>query len=469
MANEIANINTVAIPSFSRCLLYSLSFSFICAVTGLLLSYSAIFFVEVIVISGYILLSVVKKSTVYLLYSMIFSTFFDVNDVFTFGGDLMLRPWYVISISIGVFLLIKSLKDGSFLNVKRANRGLWSFFLVLIFLFISSFIANDYKKDAGLFIAKIILFYLPLIVSFTVLTAWKDLNLCLHYWMFMILSVSVFSLIQLFNLLYGSGILTFDKYDGSPWPHGFFSERTWLGYMGCVGTILSLYFYRVFNAKKYLILAIPSFLIVLISVTRGAYLALAGSLFLLFFTGKLKRNIVVFAWFFATILASIFIAAFFADKYDFSLSDIMFAKFSLEDDSASGRLEAYRQSADTLKGINFFTGVGFGYSEMTDLSKSTIGSKSFNFFLAIFSSIGFFGFLWLLSCLIMFTFGYIKNLFVYRKYNYEMYFLIMQCGLALFSSFILYAQNAPLHMHPFGWIVLSLSISIYVNRRMVIE
>ncbi|KKQ78829.1 MAG: hypothetical protein UT02_C0055G0007 [Parcubacteria group bacterium GW2011_GWC2_38_7] len=457
-------MNTLSTPSFNRSLLYSLSFSFICVITGLVLSYSAIFFVEVIVISGYIVLSVVKKSTIHLLYSMILSTFFDVNDVFTFGGELMLRPWYVISVSIGVFLFLKSLKDGSFLNVKRANSGIWSFFLVLIFLFIFSFVVNDYKKDAGLFIVKIILFYLPLIVSFVALTDWEDLNLCLHYWMFMILSVSIFSLIQLFNLLYGSGVLTFDKYEGSPWPHGFFSERTWLGYMGCVGIILSFYFYRVFKAKKYLIMAIPSFLIVLISVTRGAYLALSGSLLLLFFTGKLKRIAVDFTWFFIAILASIFIAAFYADKYDFSLIDIMLARFNLEDDSATGRLEAYRQSIDTLKGINFFTGVGFGYSEMTELSKSTIGSKSFNFFLAIFSSFGFFGFLWLLTCLIMFILGYLKNLFVYRKHNYEMYFLIMQCGLALFSSFILYAQNAPLHLHPMGWLVLSMTLSIYFNR-----
>jgi hypothetical protein len=128
-----------------------------------------------------------------------------------------------------------------------------------------------------------------------------------------------------------------------------------------------------------------------------------------------------------------------------------------------GRFEAYSLNMDMLKESGFFTGVGFGYSEETELSKSTIGAKAFNVFMAVFSSLGFPGFLWLLTGVVTFVFNYTKYLLKTRQ-NSEGYFLPVQYGLALFVSFFVYGQNSPLHFHPFGWVVIGVTASIYLNR-----
>lgn len=433
-----------------------LFFIIVCSIS--FFSYDYLFYFVIVIDVIYVFCLLLCNDPIYILYFYIFSAFFDINGVFTFGGKYCLRIWYLLSFYVLWREAISFVSIGNLYVIKRKYFGLILFFILFSFFSVMSILINDYKVEAILFVAKIYLFYLPMMVAFI---RWADNDRIfnvMRFMFFMIFGVSLFGMFESLTKIQGIKAIKYGLFISGDIvrPHGFFSETTWMGYMATVGVILSLYFYNVTNFKRNIWLSLPMLVVLVLSSTRGAYIGLGVAvLFLIIFGGK-KNIKIVFKYIIPIWCFTFFVVGYFLN---FDVIGMLLQKFRFTDDSAIGRIVAYSKNIGMLK-ENFISGLGYGYDEVTDLSKSTIGSKAFNVFLAIFSSLGIQGFLYFILGVSVFvvTYGIIvsRERDVYKK-NTLLY------GFVLFLSFLTYSQNAPLYLHPLGWVVMSISLAIYTN------
>lgn len=455
---KVNMINNTIDKEYKKNLITAISFLFLTIMISFF-SYDYLFYFVLVINIVYVLLFLFYRNPIYILNLFIFSIFFDINDIFTFGGNFHLRIWYVVSIMVLISVFLSTILNKKLFIIKKSYLGFVFFFAIITYFTVASILLNSNKIDAFLFVSKIYLFYFPIVIAFI---KWADskriLKIMLYFW-FMTFWVSLFGIVQVASSVYSLPYFKYSSYLYEIRPHGFFSETTWLGYMAVVGIILGLYFYRLTSSKKYLLLSLPMLFIMLLSATRGAYLAFGVCILLLVF---MEKNIKILVGLTTAVLISIYLAEYSLATTGFSLIEFTVNQFSLTDASAKGRLVAFYRSIEIIK-ENLLTGIGFGFSEVPEDSHSVIGSKAFNIFLMLFSSLGLVGFIGFILGLAIFIFNYIRRL---KKscYSNNLKHVTLQYGFILFVSFLVYSQNAPLHLHPFGWLILGITISIYANR-----
>lgn len=389
-----------------------------------------------------------------LVFATIYLLTFD-SEVFYFT-DYNIRVWYLYLILIyfiSFFEFFKSKKYG--LNKKYIFEyivGLLFFVWSIYFLIIEDFTSKiNNLKYWGFYVGLILVlnrFFKKNITNYR-----EIINFIISITTF----ITFWGILQFFSNLLFLPYFQLDFFNIRP--SAFFSETTWFSefiFFGFLLIILKILTEPNMLKFQYLI---PFYILgFLFSVTRNTYLAIFSYLFLtfsitLFFENKIFLRIINtrLILFFVTLL---FILIF---VYLPELNDILFFfedKFSGEDSSAQGRIEAFNLSIESIKNGEL---IGSGYywdkSHSTD-SGSALGSKSFNIFLMIGSIFGILGgvlFIFFITfILIKKLFFYFKTKSIYIKYSFIIFFIFLQ--MALF---------APIHQYPFGMLVISISVFLF--------
>lgn len=422
-------------------------------------SYDYMFYFVLAVNIIYVLLFLYYRNPIYILYLFVFSAFFDINGVFTFGGQYYLRIWYVTSFCVLIDTIIRPMLSKKLFIIKKSHLGLLVFFTCVIYLSGVSLLSNTNKMDAFLYVSKIYLFYIPVALAFL---RWADkerIPKVMHFFLFMTFWVSLYGIFESATNVYGIEAIKYGLFSYKDVrPHGFFSETTWMGVMSAFGMIISFWAYSVTSFKKYIALSIPMIIVVFLSATRAAYIALVVAAIILLIFGQRKDRVAVFAegllFGFVVLIALAFKSA---DTYN--PVSFTYEKFTVSDASCRGRIEGITRNLQLLKSHHLFTGLGFGYNEEIRASSSVIGAKSFNLFFAVINSLGILGLIVFLIGIFLFLVKYVmlriacaKDLGVRGSMLY---------GLTVFIAYLVYTQISPLHLHVLGWIIVSISIAIY--------
>jgi hypothetical protein len=242
-------------------------------------------------------------------------------------------------------------------------------------------------------------------------------------------------------------------------PSAFFSETTWYSEFAFFGFILVfLKIMTVPNMLKLLYL-VPFFLLgFLFSVTRNTYLAIFIYLFFtfsltFFFDKKIPLRIMISKFMIISICMLVLILIVYIPELT-EIASFFVLKFSGEDDSAQGRIEAYHISINNIMNGNIFGNGYFWDTSHSTESGSALGSKSFNIFLMMGSIFGLFGgilfIILIISYLTKLLYFYGKTKSIYIKYSF-----------IVFLIFIQMSMFAPLHQFPFGMLIVSLSVFLF--------
>lgn len=376
-----------------------------------------------------------------LLKLIVYLMFFDINDLFTFGGVFNLRIWYFIVIFLLIKVFIVELRTPK-IRFKISNVILA---ISMIVLSLFSIFINGSSMDGILFLMRLIVFYFPVLFLFIKLINEKMLVYdILFFFTSMILFSTLTGIIQMFFLTQGNDIL----YSvGTMRPQAYFSETTWYSEYAVIGLIVALIQQYERKIVKYFILFI-NVLAVVLSMTRNAILGLLVVVVYILFVRRKKEEVVALI---AIISVALISYGFALTKSDYLLGfEFITDKFNLSDASALGRLDAIKANIEYLMDTQkFLWGSGFSFNDASELSGSAIGAKSFNLFLAVFSSAGN-----LLFLIFSFTIGriYIKYFSNTSRNAFN------SAGLLMFTVYLIYSMFAPFHFYPLSWFVLGLSL-----------
>jgi hypothetical protein len=389
-----------------------------------------------------------------LVLAIIYSLVFDSKTFYI--SELNLRVWYFYLIVVIVLTLIEKLQSFNF-SLKRLSLveylfGFIFFCWSLFFLIIENFESKINNVKYWLFYVCLLLvlndFFFKHINKF-----WNILDFLISITVF----ITVWGVFQFTTNIFLIPNFQLDYYNIRP--SGFFSETTWYSEFIFFGLILI--FLRIFCSinKNKLLYLVPFFILgMILSVTRNTYLAIL--LFLIFsfglslivekkiYTRILKSKITLFFLFFILF----FLVLYFPRLRDISTS--LFEKFSFEDNSALGRVEAIEASIKLIKQGNIY-GNGFNWdkSQVTS-SGSAIGSKSFSLILMISSIFGFFGGVIFAVFVLYFS---LKQLIYYIKYK----LIYFKYSFIIFVIFIQMSMFAPLHQYPIGILIIAISVLLF--------
>ncbi len=386
-----------------------------------------------------------------LVLAIIYLLAFD-NEVFYFS-DFNIRVWYFYLVIVYVISSVDYFNKPVF---KFKKSLLFDFFILFIF-----FIWSIYFLIIEDFISKINnikywIFYIGLIL---VLNRFFKKNLAIYNQIInYIISITVF--VMVWGIL--QFITNFSFYPNFQLdyfnirPSAFFSETTWYSEYIFFGLILVfLKILTIPNMMK-LMWLVPLFIVgFLISVTRNTFLSfflyLVTTFFLTFFIEK-KIIIKIAKSRFVGVTMCLIIVSFFLFAQQLSETiPVLAGKFTGEDESAQGRIEAYHLS---IKGILDGGLLGNGYywdSTNVTSSGSALGSKSFNILLMVSNIFGLLGGLLFFSFIVYYLIKILYNYFLYKN-DYIKYSFIV------FFTFVQMALFAPIHQFPFGMLVISLSV-----------
>lgn len=389
------------------------------------------------------------KSNDIILYKLIvYLMFFDINDLFTFGGSYNFRLWYIIIL----FLIVKNILYE--IKYRESHYQIKNLLISISIITIAllSVLINGSTLEGFMFILKQLIFYFTILYFFIKFFKGKtELEEILHFFTSMVLFSTVLGIVQMFFLFLGVDIL---YSPGTMRPQAFFSETTWYSEYANIGILIALLINFKNENTRFLVIFLHCLAVVL-SMTRNSILGLVFIIFYIVFIRRSKTEIL-------RIALLLFIAVI---GYSLALTqntnligfDFLTSKFNLTDDSALGRIGAINENIKFLSNPhNFFWGSGFSYTESNDLSGSAIGAKSFNLILAIFSSGGFF-----LFALFSHIIGKIYLDFTFNKNKSDFNII----GIIIFSIYILYSMSAPFHFYPLSWFVLAISIVLISYRK----
>ncbi|MBE8727761.1 O-antigen polymerase [Flavobacterium hungaricum] len=389
-----------------------------------------------------------------LIFATIYLLAFD-SEIFYFS-DYNIRIWYFYLIIIYLISFFEFLLNFRIVFKRKFIVeyiiGFVLFLWSIYFLLIEDFVSKINNIKYWVFYIGLIL-----ILNHFFRKNIKKYNFILDY----IISITVFimfwGIFQFFtNLLFISNF-QLDYFNIRP--SAFFSETTWYSEFIFFGMVLIfLKILTVPNMLKLLYL-VPFYLLgFLFSVTRNTYLAFIIYLFFTFtFTFFIERKIFlrivssrfILTFIFLLVLIFIMLIPILTD-----IASFFVLKFSGQDDSAQGRIEAYHISVNNiLKGGVFGNGYYWDKSHSTE-SGSALGSKSFNVFLMMGSIFGPFGGL---LFFILISFYLMKSLYYYGLYKS----LYIKYSFIVFFIFIQMAMFAPIHQFPFGMLIVSLSVFLF--------
>lgn len=428
-----------------------LSFLFILSVGGFKMAFPLSILISIIIIiikyKKYGLKGGLVLATIYLLT-------FD-SEVFYFT-DFNIRVWYgylILIYLISFIEFIKTKKNG--INKKFIVEYLVGF---LFFLWSIYFlIIEDFTSKINNI--KYWVFYIGLILVLNKffrknLNNYKDI---IEYLISITIFITFWGILQFCTNLFFLPNFQFDYFNIRP--SAFFSETTWYSEFIFFGFLLILLKILTEPNMLKLLYLIPFYLLgFLFSVTRNTYLAIFLYLLLTFsITFLLDKKILL------RIIASRFIVGFILFLfigiliYLPELNDILsffVLKFSGEDGSAQGRIEAYYLSIDSIaKGDLMGSGYYWDKSQSTE-SGSALGSKSFNIFLMIGNIFGIVGGI---LFIIFISFIFVKKIYYYIKTKS----IFIKYSLIIFLIFVQMAMFAPIHQYPFGMLVVSLSVFLF--------
>lgn len=405
-----------------------------------------------------------------LVLSIIYLLCFD-SPLFYFT-EANIRVWYIYLIILYGYLIIKIVngEEGSF-KFHRDNLIQYFGAIILIILSIFYLLTDDFISV--IYNIKYWVFYvgLFLIINNFFKKHIDKFDQISDFFISLTIFICVFGLFQ-----FGTNLLLIPNFQLDYFnirPSGFFSETTWYSEFIFFGLIFI--FLKIIRNKKdfNFIYFIPLFLLgITISLTRNTFVSLFIYFSLtIFFTIFVEKHFFtrIFSSWFVKLLSICMIGLLFillpklGDTMDF-----IALKFSGNDGSAQGRIEAYNLSWDmiTKKPI---LGNGFYWDvSQTTYTGSSLGAKSFNLFLMIMHIFGFFGFT------IFFVFiigGFLYKImrdYLNKKSIYIRYSLIV------FLCFLQMAMFAPIHQYPFGMLIISLSSLLYLkgarfNKKIIYE
>jgi hypothetical protein len=390
-----------------------------------------------------------------LVLAIIYLLAFD-NEEFYFS-EFNIRIWYFYLVIIYFILLMEFFRNKANIILKQRNiieygLGFIFFLWSIYFLVIEDFISKINN-------IKYWLFYIGLIFVLNnfFLENIKKFQIIIDYLISLTVFIMFWGVFQFFTNLAFLPNFQLDYFNVRP--SAFFSETTWYSEFAFFGFILVfLKIMTVPNMLKLLYL-IPFFLLgFLFSVTRNTYLAIFIYLFFtfsltFFFDRKIPLRIISSKFMIISIFMLVLIMAAYIPELT-EIASFFVLKFSGEDDSAQGRIEAYHISINNIMNGNIFGNGYFWDTSHSTESGSALGSKSFNIFLMMGSIFGLLGgilfIILIISYLMKLLYFYSRTKSIYIKYSF-----------IVFLIFIQMSMFAPLHQFPFGMLIVSLSVFLF--------
>ena len=389
-----------------------------------------------------------------LVFATIYLLTFD-SEVFCFT-DYNIRVWYaylILIYFISVYEFIKS--PNIVLNrnfIVEYIVGFLFFIWSIYFLIIEDFtsIINNIKYWV---------FFIGLILVLNKffrrnLNNYKDI---INYLISITIFITFWGILQFFTNLFFLPYYQLDYFNVRP--SAFFSETTWYSEFIFFGFLFVLLKVLTEPNMLKLLYLFPFYLLgFLFSVTRNTFLALFLYLFLtftvtFFLENKIYSRIIKSKFIIGSIVLLCFMAIIYLPEIN-NLLSVFVPKFSGDDVSAQGRIEAYHLSIESIKNGNLMGGGYYWDKSQTTDTGSALGSKSFNIFLMIGSIFGIFG-----GILFMLFIFYI----IIKKLHYYNFTksIFIKYSFILFLVFIQMAMFAPIHQFPFGMLIVSLSVFLF--------
>lgn len=411
----------------------------------------SVFFSVFIIIYNYKTVGVKGGLTLAIIYLLAFD-----NEDFYFS-EFNIRIWYFYLVIIYFIILIEFFRKKAKIILKKRNvieygLGFVFFLWSIYFLIIEDFVSKINNIKYWIFYIGLIL-----VLNNFFTKNIKKFKSILDYLISITVFIMFWGILQfLTNLLF---LPNFQLDYFNIRPSGFFSETTWYSEFVFFGFILVfLKIMTVPNMLKLLYL-VPFFLLgFLFSVTRNTYLAIFIYLFFtfsltFFLDKKIPLRIMSSKFMIVSICMLVLILILYIPELT-EIASFFVLKFSGEDDSAQGRIEAYHISINNIMNGNIFgNGYFWDISHSTE-SGSALGSKSFNIFLMMGSIFGLFGgilfIILIISYLTKLLYFYSKTKSIYVKYSFIVFFIFIQMSMF-----------APLHQFPFGMLIVSLSVFLF--------
>ena len=390
-----------------------------------------------------------------LMYGLTYLVLFD-NDKFTFT-TYKLRVWYPVVLAVLPFCLVRRAfhrRTGTGIN---AIDLLFGFALGLILLLLARALVAE--GEGRLLFAKNVLFYGGVVFVFCdLLTRENVWNIC-EFFVQCALFVSLWGFLQLGHNLLGDPRFQVDF--AAFRPSGFFSESTWYAEFGLFGLYLALIQGRWSVSDKrsepfYFFVACVCFLAMVVSFARNPMLALIVFVVFafVFLRGFLLTSIlrVMMVNGIALVSGLLLLLIFLYDPVVGFISRFggFITKLYMLDLSVVGRLEAFQQSFEMLGNTSFLFGSGFDLWDNTSTG-TFIGAKSFNVFLMLLHQGG------LMALAVALAFFGLPFLVLLRT-CIQQKTVVALIGLTLLLNYLWICQFAPLHLYPFGAVVLGISL-----------
>ncbi len=373
-------------------------------------------------------------------------TYLMLFDADTFSYTLLkLRSWYLLLLP----LLFHYLRKFRFFSKLPCNGNT---IVSLLFAVMTLFWLIVDPMDGKLSALKYILFSIGtafcLKESFLEIAEKIGINKLTDFFVGMALFVGIWGIFQFAMNATGMGAKFQDDYYNFR-PSAFFSETTWYAEYLVFGMVYAYYAYRSLHRRFYLFISLLLLLGVVLSVTRNAFFALAVWVFTAGVLGIVRGKIkLIHPAVFVSIALIISVFVVYGDYAEMFVS--IQDKFSLQDDSAKGRIEAFNVSIDRI-GNSLLIGHGFGFDPETDrisISGTSIGAKHANLFLMI-------GYVFGLPALFALLY-LIFNTIVVQTNKWRLYHRTeSKYAVLLLCVFIFMSMFAPLFQFPFGMFVLA--------------
>ena len=360
--------------------------------------------------------------------------------------SLKLRSWYLLQLP----LLCYHLRRFRFFGKLPANGNtVVSLLFAVLILF---WLVAD-PMNGKLSSVKYVLFSIGTVFclkeAFLDIAGRIGLNRLIDFFVGLALFVGVWGIFQFVMNLAGLGVKFQDDYYNFR-PSAFFSETTWYAEYLVFGMLFAYYNYRSVSKRLYVLIFIPLLFGIVLSATRNAFLALGIWAFSAFVLGVIRGRIKLVNPFILIGMGLVVCGVVVYGSYINDLFTFILSKFSLQDDSAMGRIEAFRVSVARIADSPLI-GHGFGFNPETDqiaMSGTSIGAKHANLFLMIAYVFGLPGLFMLLYL--------IANTLVVQTDRWRKYHMSEnKYAVLILLVFVSMSMFAPLFQYPFGMFVLA--------------